>query len=138
MATVKVSVLRSFKWPWIWLWLWIVAIIVVIAVCLGPPVQISALPSGTDKVEHFLAYFLLSWGAVQIFAQRKAWAAAALGLVLMGIAIEFAQGALTANRSADAWDVLANACGVLAGMALLLTPLQNVLLWVDRRLFGAH
>lgn len=129
------SVMRSFNLPRLWLGLWVAAIITVIVVCLGPPPKIPELPSGSDKVEHFLAYFLLSWGAVQLFARRSALLMAAVGLVVMGIAIEFAQGAWTINRSADPLDALANTTGVVMGLLLLLTPLRGVLQWLDRRLF---
>ena len=50
------------------------------------------------------------------------------GLVLMGVGIEFAQGALTSNRMADPMDAVANTVGVLAGMATALTPLRDMLL----------
>lgn len=129
------AALRPLRRPGLWLGLWIAAIVAVIVACLTPPAPLS-LPSGSDKVEHFLAYFLLSWGAVQLFAGRRALLRAMLGLVLLGVAIEVAQGTLTANRSADVLDALADTAGVLAGLALLPTPLRNCLQWVDGRLFG--
>ncbi len=130
--------LRPFVRPLPWLGLWLSGIVAVIAVCLGPPPEIAQLPSGSDKVEHFLAYFLLAWGAVQLFAARRALLWSTLGLVLLGVAIEIAQGALTSNRSADPMDALANAAGVAAGMAMLPTPLRGCLLWLDRKLFGVR
>lgn len=133
---MSVSALRAFHRPAPWLGLWLLAIAAVIAVCLGPPPRIPDLPSGSDKVEHFLAYFLLAWGAVQLFARPRALWLAAIGLVALGIGIEFAQGALTTDRMADPRDALANSVGVAAGMALLPTPLRNCMLWLDRRLFG--
>ncbi|MDL5367165.1 VanZ family protein [Xanthomonas sp. NCPPB 2654] len=136
MAAVSARALRDFRRPAPWLGLWLLAIAAVIAVCLGPPPQIPELPSGSDKIEHFLAYFLLAWGAVQLFARPRALLLAALGLVALGIGIEFAQGALTTDRLADPRDALANSVGVAAGMALLPTPLRNCMLWLDRCLFG--
>ncbi|MGH8044991.1 MAG: VanZ family protein, partial [Stenotrophomonas sp.] len=53
---------------------------------------------------------------------------ACVGLVGLGVGIEFLQGALTVNRMADPMDALANSVGVLAGMALVFTPLRDVLL----------
>ncbi len=112
-----------------WLLLWCAA---VIAVCLIPPPQLN-LPQNSDKVEHFLAYFLLAGSAVQLFATRRALCVVALGLLLMGVGIEWMQGALTSNRMADPMDVLANSIGVLAGMLTAVTPLKDVLLRLQPR-----
>lgn len=131
------SRLRPFRFPRLWLGLWWAAIVGVIVVCLGPPPEIPDLPSNSDKVEHFLAYFLLAWGAVQLFVGRRTLVLAALGLVVLGVGIEVAQGVLTVDRMADPKDALANTLGVLSGMALLPTRLRNVMAWVDRRLPGA-
>ena len=110
-----------------WLLLWCTAVLAVIVVCLIPPPPL-ALPQNSDKVEHFLAYFLLAASAVQIYQRRAALVWAAVGLVALGIGIEFAQGALTVNRMADPMDALANSVGVLAVMAPVFTPLPDYLL----------
>ncbi|MFY0182946.1 VanZ family protein [Stenotrophomonas sp. PUT21] len=102
------------------------AVLGTIVVCLIPPPPIP-LPDNSDKIEHFLAYFLLASSAVQIYQRRAALVWAAVGLVGLGIGIEFAQGALTVNRMADPMDALANSVGVLAGMAIAVTPLRNLL-----------
>ena len=123
-------VLKPLRWPRVWLALWALAIAVVWVLCLVslPPAD---LPSGSDKVEHFLAYFVLAGSAVQVFQGRRALAAVAAGLLAMGVAIEVAQSLLTATRVADGWDVVANSIGVIAGMALAATPLGNVLLRLE-------
>jgi VanZ family protein len=121
--------LRHARW---WLGLWCVALLGVIAVCLIPPPPL-ALPPNSDKLEHFLAYFVLAACAVQLFATRRVLGAVALGLVLMGIGIEWAQGALTATRMADPMDALANTSGVVAGMLTALTPLRDLLLRLQPR-----
>lgn len=131
MAPVS-GVLKPLRHVKFWLGLWCTAVLVVIAVCLVrlPPMD---LPQNSDKVEHFLAYFLLAGSAVQVFAGRRTLCWVAAGLVLMGIGIEFAQGALTATRMADPMDALANASGVAAGMALAWTPLRDLLLRLQPR-----
>lgn len=108
--------------------LWWFAVISVIVVCLIPPPPLPDLPKNSDKVEHFLAYFVLAGSAVQIYRTRTALWWAGIGLVLMGIGVEFAQGALTDNRSADPADAVANTLGVIAGMVIRLTPLRDLLL----------
>ncbi len=132
------AALRPFHRPSVWVGLWIAAIVVLIAVCLGPPPEFPELPSNSDKAEHFLSFALLSWGAVQLFATRRALLLAAFGLVLLGIGIEIAQGALTTNRSADPYDALADTLGILAGLCLAWTPLRLVMLRMDKRLFGSR
>ena len=84
--------MKPFKRPKLWLGLWALAIAVVIAVCLMPPPPLPPLPDNSDKVEHLLAYFVLAACAVQLFSGRRALAFAALGLVVLGIGIEIAQG----------------------------------------------
>lgn len=121
------GMLKPLRWPRFWLCLWWLAIAVTITVCLIPPPPLD-LPKNSDKVEHFLAYFLLAASAVQIYRTRAALLCAGVGLVGLGIGIEFLQGALTDNRMADPMDALANSVGVVAGMAIAFTPLRNLLL----------
>lgn len=124
-ATARV--IKPLRRPRLWTVLWVLAVLFVIVVCLIPPPPIP-VPENGDKVEHFLAYFILSGSAVQLFRQGRPLLWVGLGLVLMGIGIEFAQGALTRDRMADPMDALANTVGVLAGMGLALTPLRDLLL----------
>jgi VanZ family protein len=122
--------------PRLWRALWGLAIVAVFVVCLLPGADLPPVPEGGDKVEHFVTYLLLAWGAVQLFARPRPLLLALLGLVLMGGVIEVLQGALTVDRAADPADALANTLGVLAGAALRLTPLRWTLQRLDRRLFG--
>lgn len=128
--------LRAFHRPALWVSVWALLIVAVIAVCLGPPPEIPDMPENTDKAEHFLTYVMLAFGAVQLFATRRALCWAGVGLVLLGIGIEFAQGAFTVDRSADPFDALANTLGVLAGLSLARTPAREWVLKLDRYWFG--
>lgn len=119
--------LKPLRHPRFWLGVWLAAVLTVIVVCLIPPPPL-ALPQGSDKVEHFLAYFLLGGSAVQLFQRGRALLWIAVGLVLMGVGIEFAQGALTETRMADPADALANTVGVVIGLATALTPWRDLLL----------
>jgi VanZ family protein len=116
-----------------WLGLWVLALVAVCVVCLVPLDGLPPLPDNSDKVEHLLAYFVLAAGAVQLFGGSRALLVSALGLVALGIGIEFAQG-MTAYRSADPRDALANSIGVLLGMATRLTPWRDLLLRIEKRL----
>jgi VanZ family protein len=126
--------LRPFRRPRLWLGLWLLAIAVVMALSLANLSRLPPVPEGGDKVEHFLAYGLLSLSAMQLFATRRGCIVVAVLLVLMGVGLEFAQGALTTTRMADPHDALANTLGVLAGLATLFTPLRGMLLAFDTRL----
>lgn len=89
------------------------------AVVVASLLPSSSLPepsfTGIDKVEHLLAYALLSGYAVLLFATGRAHGVAALALVGLGIAMEGAQAALTTTRLADPGDMLANTLGVALG-----------------------
>jgi VanZ family protein len=125
--------LKPLRHPRAWWSLWWLAVLLVFVVCLVPAPDLPIAPPGGDKLEHFLAYFLLATSAVQIYQGRRVLWRVAVGLVVLGIVVEFAQGALTTTRSMDAWDVVADAIGVAAGFAILLTPLRDLLLRLDGR-----
>lgn len=134
----SVLALKPFHRPRLWLGLWLAAVAAVIVLSLVNLSGLPPVPEGGDKVEHFLAYALLSAAAVQLFAARRGCVAAAALLVGLGIGLEFAQGALTATRMADPRDALANTLGALAGLATVLTPLRGLLLAIDARLWPAR
>lgn len=128
-----VSALKPLRRPRLWLGLWWCAIAVVIAASLLPAFLLPDVPAGGDKLEHLGGYFLLAAAAVQLYAARRSLLRAGVGLVLLGVALECAQGLLTSTRQMDAWDALANSAGVLVGMATVLTPLRDALLHFDTR-----
>ena len=125
--------LKPFRRPRLWLGLWLFAIVCVIALSLVNLSGLPPVPEGGDKVEHFLAYALLSASAVQLFAKRRACLLMAALLVALGVGLEFAQGALTTTRMADSRDALANTLGVLAGLLTVFMPLRHVLQRLDAR-----
>lgn len=121
------SAVKPLRSPWLWLGLWWLAVLVVIVFSLTPPPSIE-LPRNSDKVEHLLVYAVLAAAAVQVF--RRGWPlrVVGVGLVLMGIALEFAQGAFTATRMADPADALANSIGVAIGLSTAFMPWRDMLL----------
>ncbi|HHW4669877.1 MAG TPA: antibiotic resistance protein VanZ [Xylella fastidiosa subsp. multiplex] len=127
------------RWrPLLWLSLWIAAILVVIIASVLPQKDLPQVPAGGDKVEHLLTYFLLAWGAAVLFVRPLIVLAVGMGLVLLGIGIEVAQGMFTVDRLPDVADALANTMGVVLGMLMRLTPLDGVLVWLDTCLFGSR
>ena len=125
--------LKPFRRPRLWAGIWVLAIAVVVVVSLLPAPQLPNMPPGSDKFEHFLVYCALAIGAVQLYARRPAWVGAGIGLVLLGIGLEYAQGLLTTTRMMDRWDALANTLGVIAGLATFLTPWRDALLRFDSK-----
>lgn len=124
--------LKPFRYPLLWSALWCAAVAAVVVLSLTPPPDLGALPRHIDKAEHFLAYAALAAGAVQLYPRWRSLFSVGIALVLMGIGLEYAQGALTADRMMDRADALANTLGVIAGLATQLTPWRDVLLRLDR------
>jgi len=125
--------MRDFGKPKLWLGIWIVGWILCIVLSLGPPPPIPASVPEGDKFGHALAYGVLSAWAVMIFSTRRAWLRSAAALLALGIAIEFAQGAWTTNRTADPYDALADLVGILLGLCIAWTPAANLLLKFEKR-----
>lgn len=122
---------KPFRRPWLWAGLWALAIAAIVIGSLLPPADLPPMPGGNDKLMHFLGYFVLAAGAVQLFARRIALFSACIAIALLGFGLEWAQGALTSNRQMDAADALANVLGVLAGLATQFTPVRDLLLRLD-------
>ncbi len=98
--------------PWRLLF-WVCAC-AVLALSLMPPSQ--PLPStGWDKGNHLLAFGVLALLGRRAFAGH--WLALLVALLAYGGVIELLQG-MTAYREADWLDLVADTCGVLAGLAL--------------------
>lgn len=125
--------MRPLRYPRAWLALWIAMIVAVMVVSLIPSPPVPAVSfRGIDKVEHILGYFALSSMAHALFGPMPTRARVAGALVAMGVALEIAQGTMTAMRTPDLLDAFANAFGVVLGLAC--TPAVRVVAWLDGRL----
>ena len=105
------------RFPRLWLSVGWLAIGLAIVVCLMPSERLPKPPNLSDKSEHFLCYLLLSCWFAGIYPRARYWIIG-IGLSVMGVLIEIAQGSMGLGRQADAYDVLANCTGVLAGLLL--------------------
>ena len=77
------------------------------------PLRQRGMLAGMDKLEHLVGYALLMyWFAALHAPARRTWFA--IGFVVLGAALELAQGA-TGWRSADRYDLVADAFGVAIG-----------------------
>ena len=125
--------LKPFRRPLLWAGLWMLAVAVVVVASLIPVNGLPDVPKNFDKVEHFVAYAALSAGAVQLFARRLSWGFVCVLLVFMGIGLEHLQAQMALGRQLDRADALANALGVLLGLATAFTPWRDALLHFDRK-----
>lgn len=104
----------------------------IIALSLTPaPPQIGV--ENGDKLGHLAAYGLVTLWFAQVYAglRQRIWLA--VGMVVLGIAMEYAQGA-TGYRSFEVVDMIADALGVAIGWLLAPPRLPNFLFWVERRI----
>ena len=115
-----------------WLALWLLGVAVLVVVCLLPSPDLPKLRV-SDKLEHALAFALLSASAVQLFERGRALFAVACGLLALGIGIEFAQAVFTTTRAMEGADVVADAVGIVVGLSIALTPLRDALLHIAGR-----
>ena len=125
--------MRPLRWPRVWLGAWALMIVSVIVLSMMPKPPIP--PTLTiGKLDHLIAYFALAAFAVQLYMRRSAQLGAAFALVLLGIALELAQGYFTTYRHMAAYDALIDALGVALGAATAWTPLATMLLRIERML----
>jgi VanZ family protein len=117
----------------LWLSIGGALVVLVIVVSLIPNPPNPAEFKGSDKVGHFSAYaFMMLWFA-QIYARNRTRWVIALGLILIGIALECLQG-LSGYRTFEYADMGANTAGVLFALLLAQTPLSRCLAFVERYL----
>jgi VanZ family protein len=99
---------------------WIAASCVLVAIVVWGSLQTSIHPDvglGFDKVEHFGTYLVLAVWFTGLYGRPRYWAVAAT-LLTLGCAMEVTQFAMQAGRTADPYDLAANAAGIVAGLAL--------------------
>ena len=91
-------------------WGWVAAIVWLSLMQSPPTIDIAQ----GDKLGHFLAYGILMFWFCQLYPERRTRLGYALGFAALGVGLEFAQRAL-GYRSYEAFDMLANALGVVLG-----------------------
>jgi VanZ family protein len=112
-----------------------IGVLMVMVVCVASLSPTMPPPPGLhgDKLEHFVAYGSLTYWWGMLYPERtQRWLACML-FILMGIALEFAQGA-TGYRNFDVFDMAANTVGALLGRAAVETPFGRLLGALDKRL----
>jgi len=101
------------KYFWLWLFIGCSYLAYIVYGSLTPnPVDVQI--DGFDKVMHFSAYALLMIWFAMIFHKTIYRNAYAIGFIMLGVGLEFAQQA-GGVRYFEFSDMLANSLGVLAG-----------------------
>jgi VanZ family protein len=108
-------------------WLGIAAIIALSLM----PLQLDLTVDNGDKFGHLASYGLVTLWLAQLYTglRQRVWLV--VGMVALGIALEYAQGA-TAYRSFEVADMVADALGVVIGWLLAPPRLPNLLSQVEK------
>lgn len=85
-----------------------------------------------DKWLHGVTFVFLAVWFAGLYRRRSYWLIG-IGLVAFGVLIEACQRLVT-YRSADLWDIAADAAGIAAGLAIALAGLGGWSVWVENRL----
>jgi len=110
-------------------WLGIAAIITLSLM----PLQLDMAVDNGDKFGHLASYGLVTLWLTQPYTglHQRIWLV--VGMVALGIALEFAQHA-TGYRSFEVADMVADALGVTIGWLLAPPRLPNLLSWTEKRI----
>ena len=115
---------------------WIVGgLAMVLAIVVTSLLPSSSLPSVQvwDKFEHAVAYFVLAaWFGGIVRPDR--YGRLALALLALGVAVEVFQQAMGLGRTAELRDVLANAVGIVLGLAIAVLGVSGWMRGVERML----
>ena len=99
------------------------------------PFDVPGTDIGSDKFVHGFSYFALAVLGSGIVAPERVWVVM-LRCVLLGCALEIAQGLWTESRTADWRDMLANTVGVATAWVIVRRRggwARHVEDWLQRR-----
>lgn len=116
------------------LWLVVGYIMVMLVIYLSltsRPVDIDTSLPYQDKLFHALAYFVLTFWFMQIYHIRNHVLQWVVFFLCLGLLLEYLQG-FDPNRYSEVGDMIANTLGVVAGVALSMTPLRYMLVKLER------
>lgn len=111
------------------LWLsigWSLVIAVIILSLIPPPPPIMPSITYGDKIQHFVAYFILMGWFAQLYHTPQQRLQYMVGFLLLGGLLELLQG-VNGIRTADWIDMFANSFGVCLAWQLTKKRFTNVL-----------
>lgn len=115
--------LSPLRYPRLWYGVGALALALVALLSLLPAPH---MVEGSDKLLHLLTYACLAGGFSTLVRSAFSLLYVAGGLLIYGVGIEILQG-LTAYRSAELADVLANCTGIVLGLMIWKTPAPQIL-----------
>ena len=114
------------------LWLVVGWLLVLLVIYLSlAPFAIEVPVEEGDKLGHVAAYAALMFWFANLYETLNTRWTLAIGLVALGVALEFVQG-WTGYRTFEVADMAADALGVAVGWALAPPRLPNVLQHIER------
>lgn len=117
---------------WLWLAVGVAMTLVVVYLSLAD-VHLPQVPSTIgDKINHLIAYGVLTGWFGQLYLQRQSRIVIAICLALLGVLMEVLQG-ITSYRFFDLLDACANILGVLIGLLALRFGADKILLQFENR-----
>lgn len=111
-------------------------LVIIIGLSVAPP-QMLRTPSWSDKINHVLAYVAVTSWFCGLYS-RDRWWRVLLALFCFGVGIEVLQAVTPFGRSAEWWDLLANAVGMAIGLAIARAGLDRWPSWVEAYWPGAR
>lgn len=119
------------KFRFVWLVIGYALITLVFYLSLtSQPIDVKLGLPFADKFFHAFAYFVLMAWFAQIYHDKFQRYMIALGLIAIGVALEFLQGFDPARMSEFA-DMVANTTGVVLAFYLTLTKAKNCLISIE-------
>jgi VanZ family protein len=112
-----------------WAWLFIIIILSLITI----PSAVNVPIPYVDKIEHTVSYFVLMFLFGQCYTKLNTRTIYAVIFISIGIILEFLQG-LTTTRQFEYADMIANSSGVVLGLILSDSYLQNIIRYIDNKL----
>jgi glycopeptide antibiotics resistance protein len=118
--------------------LWALGMVLIAAAiwaCLTPENRVIRAFEWSDKVSHLMGHGILALYFTGLMPRGKWWKIF-VGLLFMGIGIEFAQHYMNVGREGDPRDVVANSVGAALGLLagrLGLSRWPELLDWLLRR-----
>ena len=118
---MNTSNLLALRFSRLWFFAGMAIVAAVVTACLVPS-HVLPTVGVYDKIEHSVAFFTLAiW--FDGLLPRRDYVFLFLAMIALGGGIEVAQSLMGLGREADIWDLVADAKGACAGVALALTPL---------------
>ena len=128
--------MRPLKYVNLWLIVGWGMVLLVVAVSLIPsPADLVPFKT-SDKLAHFMVYFVLMLWFGFIYHHGKKYLILGLGLISLGILLEVLQG-MTTYRTMEYKDIMVNSLGVLAAWLLSRTRMSSFLIFFEQKFLGA-